>query len=310
MLGRGPAPVGRDVVLDGERALDGQRRRVGGLRRAGGAGRGEAEQEGGEAARPGTRPLAPVDGECHLGRTVVARAGPGQHAHASVANGGRQHSDRRARGCEALHSVKAPGARPLSPIRPEIESLELSGIGKIAAGALDDPEVIPLWFGESDIVTPAFIREAAKRALDEGKTFYNYTRGHKPLRDALKTYHRPHLRARPRPGPDQRLGLDHADGDDRRPVPGPRRATRWCWSAPTGPTSARWSRSWAAGRSRCGCTRGPAAGTLDLDAVRAAVGPRTRAVYVNSPSNPTGWVMSGDGGASAARACAASTGWG
>ena len=76
----------------------------------------------------------------------------------------------------------------MSPIRPEIESLELSGIGKIAAGALDDPEVIPLWFGESDLVTPDFIREAAKRALDDGKTFYNYTRGHKPLRDALKRY--------------------------------------------------------------------------------------------------------------------------
>jgi aspartate/methionine/tyrosine aminotransferase len=31
---------------------------------------------------------------------------------------------------------------------------------------------------------------------------------------------------------------------------------------------------------------------LDLEAVAAAVGPRTEAVYVNSPSNPTGWVMS------------------
>ena len=30
---------------------------------------------------------------------------------------------------------------------------------------------------------------------------------------------------------------------------------------------------------------------LDLDAVAAAVTPRTKAVYVNSPSNPTGWVM-------------------
>ena len=30
---------------------------------------------------------------------------------------------------------------------------------------------------------------------------------------------------------------------------------------------------------------------LDLDAVEAAVTPRTKAVYVNSPSNPTGWVM-------------------
>jgi aspartate/methionine/tyrosine aminotransferase len=76
----------------------------------------------------------------------------------------------------------------VSAIRALIENLELSGIGKIALGALDDPDVIPLWFGESDITTPDFIREGAKRALDGGKTFYSYTRGHKPLRDALKTY--------------------------------------------------------------------------------------------------------------------------
>ena len=31
----------------------------------------------------------------------------------------------------------------MSPIRPEIAGLELSGIGKIAAGALNDPDVIP-----------------------------------------------------------------------------------------------------------------------------------------------------------------------
>ena len=26
----------------------------------------------------------------------------------------------------------------------------------------------------------------------------------------------------------------------------------------------------------------------------SAIGPRTKAIYVNSPSNPTGWVMSGE----------------
>ena len=65
----------------------------------------------------------------------------------------------------------------MGAIRDEIAALELSGIGKVAIGALDDPEVIPLWFGESDLVTAPFIREAAKRALDEGRTFYNYPRG-------------------------------------------------------------------------------------------------------------------------------------
>ena len=126
----------------------------------------------------------------------------------------------------------------MSVIRPEISALELSGIGKIAIGALDDPEVIPLWFGESDIVTPDFIRDAAKAAMDAGKTFYSYTRGHTALRQALHRYHR------------RIYGID-----------------------------------------------------LDLDAVAAAVGAKTRAVYVNSPSNPTGWIMREDEGRALLELC-------
>jgi aspartate aminotransferase len=180
----------------------------------------------------------------------------------------------------------------LSPIRPEIESLELSGIGKIAAGALDDPEVIPLWFGESDIVTPEFIREAAKRALDEGKTFYNYTRGHKPLRDALKTYL------------DRIYGLDL--DPDRISASGSTMLTVMiagqCLVRPgdevvlVGPywPNIRTVVEVLGGRAvEVRLHEGPGRWSLDLGAVRAAVGPRTRAVYVNSPSNPTGWVMSG-----------------
>jgi aspartate/methionine/tyrosine aminotransferase len=54
--------------------------------------------------------------------------------------------------------------------------------------ALGDPEVIPLWFGESDIPTPSFIRDAAKAALDRGETFYSYSRGTPALRAAIEAY--------------------------------------------------------------------------------------------------------------------------
>ncbi len=33
---------------------------------------------------------------------------------------------------------------------------------------------------------------------------------------------------------------------------------------------------------------------LDLDAVRAAIGPKTRALVINSPANPTGWTASAE----------------
>ena len=76
----------------------------------------------------------------------------------------------------------------MKPYRDEIESLEQNGITKVAFKRIDDPKVIPLWFGEGDTVTPDFIREATKQALDDGQTFYSHTRGRPELRHALKAY--------------------------------------------------------------------------------------------------------------------------
>ena len=73
-------------------------------------------------------------------------------------------------------------------LRPEIAALEQNGITRVALTRIGDPNVIPLWFGEGDAVTDAFIREAAKAALDAGDTFYAHTRGKQALRDALKRY--------------------------------------------------------------------------------------------------------------------------
>src|SRR5437588_5506280 len=79
---------------------------------------------------------------------------------------------------------------PKNPIRGAIQTLEPNGIALVSGTALHDPDVIALWFGESDLVTPAFICDAAKRALDEGKTFYTNARGITPLREAIRGFHR------------------------------------------------------------------------------------------------------------------------
>src|SRR5580693_2466654 len=76
-----------------------------------------------------------------------------------------------------------------SPIRDAIRTLEPNGIALVSGTALHDPDVIALWFGESDLVTPAFIRDAAKHALDEGRTFYTNARGITPLREAIRAFH-------------------------------------------------------------------------------------------------------------------------
>ena len=63
------------------------------------------------------------------------------------------------------------------PIRPLLRQLRPNGLVEVANLGLHRPGLIPLWFGESDLVTPEFIRNAAIAALTEGKTFYTWARG-------------------------------------------------------------------------------------------------------------------------------------
>src|SRR5690349_16861763 len=76
------------------------------------------------------------------------------------------------------------------PVGPAIRELEPSGITKVTALGLSNPDVLPLWFGETDLVTPPFIRRAAVQALEEGRTFYTNARGILPLREAIRDFHR------------------------------------------------------------------------------------------------------------------------
>lgn len=181
----------------------------------------------------------------------------------------------------------------MSPIRPEIAALERSGIARIAVGALDDPDVIPLWFGESDIVTPDFIRAAAIAAVDRGETFYSNSRGSAPLRQALHRYH-------------QRIyGLDPAD--ERIIVPGSTMLgvmlSAQCLLGggdeilligPYWPNIGSVSSICGARTREVRLREGPDRWWLDMDEVADALTERTKAVYVNTPSNPTGWIMSVD----------------
>ena len=183
---------------------------------------------------------------------------------------------------------------PKSPVRHAIRTLEPNGIALVSGTALHDPDVIALWFGESDLVTPPFIREAAKRALDEGKTFYTNARGITPLREAIRDYHR-----------------RTADADvalDRITVPGSAMlaviAALQC-VVETGDNIVAVSPVWPnifQAAEICGAEvkfaplvddwhASPPRWRFDFEALAAACDARTKAVFIASPGNPTGWVM-------------------
>ncbi|MEQ8663873.1 MAG: pyridoxal phosphate-dependent aminotransferase, partial [Gammaproteobacteria bacterium] len=171
--------------------------------------------------------------------------------------------------------------------------LEQNGITRIAMSRLGDPDVIPLWFGEGDHVTPDFIRAAAKQALDEGYTFYGHMRGRAELRAALKGYL------------DRLYGIDL--DPDRLTVPGSTMLavtmavqmtqTSGLHGLIVTPHWPNVDRAWQVSGARFDTVRQRATASgwqLDLDDVRAALRPDTRALFVNSPCNPTGWVMRAD----------------
>ncbi len=73
-------------------------------------------------------------------------------------------------------------------IRPEAEHAPTSGIVDVFNYGRNRKGLIPLWVGEGDLPTPAFITDAAIRSLGAGETFYTYQRGIPDLREAIAGY--------------------------------------------------------------------------------------------------------------------------
>ncbi len=185
----------------------------------------------------------------------------------------------------------------MSPIRPAILALEQNGIGAVAALGLGDPDLLPLWFGESDLVTPDFIRDAAKRALDDGHTFYSGPRGILPLREAISAFHKRtvgvavDVRRISLPGAAT-LAVVTAlqcliETGDNIVIVSPIWPSIFQAAAAVGAEVrfARLEEDWNAA---------PARWHLDLEKMFALCDARTKAIFVCSPGNPTGWVMTRD----------------
>ncbi len=73
-------------------------------------------------------------------------------------------------------------------MRNAIHALPGSKIREVANAGLGRNDVLPFWFGESDEVTPAPIRQAAADSLARGETFYSHNLGLIELREAIAAY--------------------------------------------------------------------------------------------------------------------------
>ncbi len=77
----------------------------------------------------------------------------------------------------------------LDSIKPSQRDEPDSGILVAVNHGFGRPDIIPLWTGEGHLPTPQFICDAAISSLRNGETFYTWQRGIPELREALAQYH-------------------------------------------------------------------------------------------------------------------------
>ena len=181
----------------------------------------------------------------------------------------------------------------LKDLSPRALAAPESGIVEVITYARGREGLIPLWAGEGDLPTPSFINDAVAEALKNGETFYTWQRGIPELRQALSDYYARHF--------DVNLSTDHfyVTGSGMHAIalavqaltePG----DELIYLSPIWPNII--SATELAGAHPKGVTLSFTEGrwTLDLDRLEAAITPKTRAIFVNTPSNPTGWTASKD----------------
>jgi len=159
------------------------------------------------------------------------------------------------------------------------------------------PDVLAFWFGEPDRPTPSFIVDAGKRALDAGETFYLPNLGLPDLRDAIAGYaSRLHAGSGPAIGAD-RVAVTSSGvtalmlAAQALVSPGDRVVA----VVPLWPNLTAIAGVLGARVETVALTIDPRGRwTLDVDRLLAALTPDTRMLMVNSPGNPTGWVMPAD----------------
>ena len=188
--------------------------------------------------------------------------------------------------------IPGHGAGDRANARAAVRSLRASQIREVANAGFGVADVLPYWFGESDRVTPPFIRDAAAAALTRGDTFYTHNLGIAPLREALSRY----VSARHGETPADCIAVTSAGVNAlmlaAQLVVGA--GDRAVAVTPLWPNLVEIPKILGATVETVALGYGANGWALDLDRLLAALTPDTKLLMINSPNNPTGWVMTRD----------------
>lgn len=181
--------------------------------------------------------------------------------------------------------------KPETPLhaRAAVRALTASKIRELYNEGVGRADVLAFWVGEPDEPTPQFIREAGAGSIAAGELFYTHNLGIPELREALAAYlSRLHRNIDP-----SRIAVTSAGvnalmlasqlivepGDEVVEV------------VPLWPNLLEIPKILGARVKTVGLRFAASGWKLDLDRLIDALGPGTRALYLNSPNNPTGWTI-------------------
>jgi aspartate/methionine/tyrosine aminotransferase len=181
--------------------------------------------------------------------------------------------------------------KPETPLsaRAAVRALAASKIRELYNEGVGKPGILPFWVGEPDEPTPGFIRKAGADSIAAGEVFYTHNLGIPELRDALADYlSRIHKKVSADEIVVTTAGVNALMLASQLLVdPGDRVVE----VVPLWPNLQEIPKILGATVSTVPLGFSPEGWKLDLGRLIDALKPGTRALYLNSPNNPTGWVI-------------------
>jgi aspartate/methionine/tyrosine aminotransferase len=170
-----------------------------------------------------------------------------------------------------------------------VQALAASKIRELYNEGIGRRDILAFWVGEPDEATPDFIRKAGTDSIAAGELFYTHNLGIPELREALAAYtSRLHQKTHAGQIAVTSAGVNALmlasqllidPGDDVVEV------------VPLWPNLQEIPKILGAKVTTVALDFSAGGWTLDVGRLLAALKPGTRALYLNSPNNPTGWTI-------------------
>ena len=182
--------------------------------------------------------------------------------------------------------------KPESPLaaRAAVRSLVASKIRELYNEGVGRADILPFWVGEPDQPTPDFIRRAGIASIEAGEVFYSHNYGIAELRDALEGYL---STLHSRKISESRLAITSAGVNALMLAsqlildPGDRVVE----VVPLWPNLQEIPKILSATVRTVALRFLQSRWELDVDELIETLKPGTKALYINSPNNPTGWTI-------------------